>query len=205
MNFNYATYDKASGLTVAGNVFDVSTGTPVFVSLIPMAEVFGGVYDGVFIETAGRSYLVISCVYTDGTFTTIDDQRSPDAECFNFGSLDNSLLSFNYGAYDLSATLTINTRVYDMTSGSSVLVNSSNLIHVMAGVYFGQYQGTVPKSYLVMSTPTDASRSPASDSFTTRVMINSVNVFQAATLKGQSIKAALLGQNTNATLRGTND
>lgn len=76
------TYSDAS-LDVGMIVFDDSGVTPVQVGgVIPMSNFFGTTYRAKFTPTAGKNYIVIKAVYTDGTFTLIDDDYGRGTESF---------------------------------------------------------------------------------------------------------------------------
>lgn len=78
--FNYVAADKQSGLNVAASIYDITTGSPVFVVKVPMVEVLLGSYAGVFTPLNGKVYDIISLVYTDPGFTTPDPDRAPGTE-----------------------------------------------------------------------------------------------------------------------------
>jgi hypothetical protein len=82
--FNYVAADQQTGLNVAASVYDTTTGTPVFLSQIPLTEVnptkSPGSYSGLFTPTAGKVYDIISMVYTDPGYTTLDPNRAPGCE-----------------------------------------------------------------------------------------------------------------------------
>lgn len=78
--FNYTAYDMATGLFVRAAVYDLTTGTPVFVQNVVMAEAALGSYNGLFTGLPGRVYAIISAVYTDGTYAVLDTNRAPATE-----------------------------------------------------------------------------------------------------------------------------
>lgn len=87
--FNYVAADKQSGLNVAASIYDITSGTPVFVVKVPMVEVLAGSYAGVFTPQNGKVYDIISLVYTDPGFTILDPDRAPGTETlqtYNFPS-----------------------------------------------------------------------------------------------------------------------
>ena len=45
-SFNYATFDQDAGLYVLAQIYDLTTGTAVFVTSVQLTEVFAGVYSG---------------------------------------------------------------------------------------------------------------------------------------------------------------
>lgn len=75
-NFDYTTYDGATGLDVAAQVWDNSSGIPgSLVSTVPMTHTSLGAYIGQFTPGDDKKYSVISTVYTDGTYATRDPDR----------------------------------------------------------------------------------------------------------------------------------
>lgn len=191
--FKYPTAGMIPGLFVAGRVYDVSTGTAVFVSSVVMTEDDDGVYSGNFVGGSAKSYLVIAAVYIDNTYSTVDIAYPPEAE--NFKSLDapQAFACFNYGAFDQDIGLYVGANIYDCTSGTPAFDSFIPMPHVFAGVYSGVFTGVNNGAYaatsLVYTDPArtiiDTGRAPGSDSFT---LFNSVvsavivNVLQQATL-----------------------
>lgn len=163
VNFNYVAYDQATGLRVAGLIYNVTTGSPIlFGSAIGMTDEGGGVYAGSFTPIMGQSYLVITSVYQDSGFTIPDTSRGPNANQYDAFEFNSTPLNFNYGAYDQDPSLTIVATILDLTSNTT---STQNMVYVTQGVYFGHYVGTLNHSYLVTKQPTVASRSPGADSF----------------------------------------
>lgn len=192
VSFNYATFDEVSGLYVAGSIYDISTGSPVFVSKVGMTNQASGIYVGSFTPVAGHFYLVICAVYTDAGFTTPDTTRAPGATNYDAPTTDTSLLNFNYGSFDQNAGLTINVTVYNLTTST---FTTMTMTYVTLGVYFGQYQGSNGFSYLVTQIPTDTSLAPGCNSFQAAVLGGNstiiTNYLNAATLVGQNLAAVL--------------
>lgn len=80
-SFNYRTYDSQSGLFFAAKIYDVTGGSPVLVSQVPMPEIgTSGLYVGKFTGTAGKIYEIDKLAFTDGSYTVIDGGRSPGTE-----------------------------------------------------------------------------------------------------------------------------
>lgn len=80
--FDYTAFDGDNALFIAGNVYDISTGSPVFLSQVPMVNSINGTYSGLYTGIAGKVYLIETSVYTDGTYTTIDTSRSPGSDTY---------------------------------------------------------------------------------------------------------------------------
>lgn len=165
---NYAAADQASSLFARASVYDVSTGTAVFVSTVNLTELIGGVYSGVFTPAAAKTYLVIIVIFTDGTYTTIDTGYGPSADCYKTLDAPSDYFAFNYGTYDQNPLLSIAGNIYD---GALAFIAQVPMLHVFAGVYLGTYSGLALETYdvvkLVYTDGTyaviDTSRSPGSD------------------------------------------
>lgn len=171
-NFNYPVYDQNPSLNVLASVYDVTSGTPVFV--IDVMMVFASAaYSGNFTPVAGKTYLVIVLVYTDNTFDTIDTTREPWTDCYQEATANGSLIAFNYGAFDLSSSLYVKAKIFNTLSGVPVLAGSTPMAHVLGGVYFGSFASAVGNPYLVTKTVyvdsgytnPDLNRAPGADSF----------------------------------------
>ena len=84
--FAYATFDQNSGLYIAGNVYDVTSGN-TFKSQVQMTNVIAGVYWGSYTGTLNKTYLVSQLVYTDNTYSTVDTTRAPASDSFQVWNL----------------------------------------------------------------------------------------------------------------------
>lgn len=198
-NFNYVAFNGQSGLFVAGSVYDVTTGTPALVGgPTAMTDLEDGSYFGSFMPAMGHYYLVITAVYLDSGFTMPDVTWAPSCDNYDAPYFDTSLINFNYVAYDQGPSLTINTVIYDLTDSTQ---SSLVMAYVALGVYFGQYQGVIGKSYAVVSQPTDSGRAASGQSFQC-FSLSAPMGFQmiAGTLVGQSLNGTLIGQSLNAIL-----
>lgn len=78
--FNYVAADQQDGLNVAASIYDITTGTPSFVSKTALQEIISGSYFGIFTPVIGKLYAVITLVYLDPGFTTLDPDRAPGTE-----------------------------------------------------------------------------------------------------------------------------
>jgi hypothetical protein len=67
------------GTFAAMNIYDMTTGTPVFLKQVPMTHVFNGTYCGFYTFIADKTYLMNISVYTDDTYTTPDLSDYPPA------------------------------------------------------------------------------------------------------------------------------
>lgn len=211
-SFNYPTFDFATGLFVAAKIYDVSTGTPSFVSTVAMAEITHGFYSGNFSGVAGKTYLAIMAVYTDGTYTTLITSRAPNAECYKEVTAPVTFGVFNYGVFNQNPGLFIAGNVYDVSTGTPVLVTQAHAAHVFAGVYFGFFTGVANDSYEIPKfvytdgtyTTTDPSYGPGSDTFQLTSGGgggNVTNIFQGSpSLVGKQFNGQLQGQQLQATL-----
>lgn len=82
--FNYVAADQATGLFVAASLYDVTTGTPIYVTQIPLVEIDSvrspGSYSANFTPAANKVYDIVSMVYLDSGYTTLDPNRAPGCE-----------------------------------------------------------------------------------------------------------------------------
>lgn len=76
----YATYDQNDALYIQTSIYDASTSTPAFIQNTAMALVGFGVYLAMYIGADGKSYQLLSAVYTDNTYDTVDTNRAPLAD-----------------------------------------------------------------------------------------------------------------------------
>ncbi len=91
VGFAFATYDSNPGLYLSANLYDVSLNTAVLITAVTMAHVAHGVYFGSYVPTAGKTYLVDQAVYTNNTYTTLDPERSPNANSFQGSVFGNTI------------------------------------------------------------------------------------------------------------------
>lgn len=81
--FEITAYDQVSSLTPALKVYEVTSGSPVLVSTLPMTHVINGTYWANFTPGEGKSYVANTAFYTDpGTYATPDTRYSPGSESF---------------------------------------------------------------------------------------------------------------------------
>lgn len=207
-SFLYPTSDQQSGLFVRAKIYDVTTGTPVFSANVVMAEIQNGYYFGNFTGASGKTYLVISAVFTDGTYVTLDPLRGPEADVYKSADAPPEFSAFNYGSFDQNGSLSIAGNVYDVTTGTAIFQVKVLMAHIFAGVYFGAFDGILNNVYQVVKlvytdmsyVTVDANFSPGSDSFQLFQPSVSNNVFISATLMGQNEDAILQGQAQSAIL-----
>ena len=201
-SFNYAAYDQSTALFVAFNIYDVSTGTSVFLSQVISTYSAFGIYMGGYSPQPGKSYLIIGVVYTDNTYATPNLNYSPSAEFYQVPASGVTFLPFGYGTYDQNAAIFVKASVYDMSTGSPVFVQAVSTAYVAFGVYFGHFTGTLGKTYQIAEivytdntyTTVDTSRSPGCDDFDCIALTaGTVNNYFQATLIGQSLSATLIG------------
>jgi hypothetical protein len=80
-----------SSLFVRANIYDTSGGSPSLASTVNLALIDNGTYWGKYTFTAGKTYLVQKLVYTDGTYTTVDQtfaQDNDDVQCVDLKTAD---------------------------------------------------------------------------------------------------------------------
>lgn len=150
-SFNYTTYDENPSLFIAFSIYNVTTGTPIFVSKINAQYAALGAYVATLIPAAGQTYLIIGLVYTDGTYATVDSTRSPTAQVFQSIQVGVPFFGFAYASYDQLTNLNLQGSVYDLTLGSPVFVTHPAMVSVINGVYFGSYNGMRGHTYQVVS------------------------------------------------------
>lgn len=197
--FNYVDYAQSTNLFVRAAVYDVTSGSAVFVENVVMPTVAIGMYSGNFTGTPGKTYLIISVIYTDDTYATPDPNRAPAARCFQVVGNEVLYLAFAWAAFNQLSSLDVAANIYDMSSGSPVFVLQSAMAHVANGVYFGSYTGSLNHTYQALSvvytddtfvTP-DTFYAPGGDAF--QCISSIVNEITSATLVGQSLNAVLKG------------
>jgi hypothetical protein len=230
--FNYTDFGQDNSLFVRASIYDVTTGTAVFVSNVVMTATDPGMYSGAFTATSGKTYLIISMIYTDGTYATPDPNRSASARCFQVMGNEVLFWAFNYVTFNQLETLPIAFNLYDVSTGTPVFVEQVAMAHVALGVYLGTYTMTLLKTYQALMvvytdntyTAFDTLYAPGCESFQatfgTRQVIfelsggtvlkgQSLNAklsgqLTAKVLKGQNVTAQLMGTSLNATLKGQN-
>ena len=75
-SYNYTAFDQDDSLFVLARIWDV-TGAPVLVDSVEMENTEFGNYVGIFDPDADKTYSIVMVVFTDDTYTTPDDTRSP--------------------------------------------------------------------------------------------------------------------------------
>jgi len=201
-SLSYPTWDQNTGLYVLATIYDVTTGSASLLGTVNLANDAFGVYSGIYTGASNKVYLAVILVYTDNTYSTVDTTRGPVGQCYNSQS-SVTTLAFNYGAYDLASNLYIAGSVYDVSSGSPSLVTQVDMIHVLGGVYYGSYSGTLDKQYVVAIASytsntymtLDTTRAPAGEvfqAFQTGTGTSITNVYSSAVITGQSLKATLV-------------
>lgn len=210
--FNYVDFGQDDSLFVRAEIYDVTSGTAVFLQYVVMDAVGVGLYSGNFTGDSGKTYLIISLIYTDGTYTTPDPDRAPNSHCIQVIGLDVTYFAFSFAAFNQLETLAVADTVYNLSSGLPVFVEKTIMSHVAHGVYFGGYTGSINQTYQVLSvvytdgsllTPDDF-YAPGCESFQ-GIIGNDSPVFlklAGAALVGQSLSAKLIGQNTESVLVG---
>lgn len=94
------TYDSPT-LDVGMTVFDDSGLSPIQVgSILAMDNFKGNSYRAKFTATSGKSYLFHKAVYTDNTFTTIDDNYSQASESIRADDIAGIVLDAPIASYE---------------------------------------------------------------------------------------------------------
>lgn len=200
-SFNYVDAFQESNLFVAALIYDVTSGTPVFNSKVAMTHAAFGVYTGSFFGAPNASYLVISAVYTDGTYTTPDTNYAPESDEFQCFPMTVTYFIFDYTDYGQSPSLNVAAKIYDVSTGSPVFNSQVTMNHVALGCYFGFFNGVAGKTYetakMVFTDGTFMTPAPdraaGSDAFQAAVVggISITNKLRSATLIGQTLNATL--------------
>lgn len=201
-SFNYTAYDQDSALNVAFSIYDVTTGTAVFLTKIVSSYAASGAYTGTYTGAADKTYLIIGVVYTDNTYLTVDTSRAVSSDIYQ--SLQNSVsyLAFAYPSYDFSSSLHLRAAVYNLTTGTPVFVQNVSIAYVDLGVYFGHFTGVVGDTYNIasvvytttgFSTP-DFDYAPSVDEFDCITLTDNMFVYGQANLVGQNLNAFLQGE-----------
>lgn len=173
-NFNWTAYDQSPSLFVGFDLFDVTTGTAVFIQTITAAYAGFGVYTGTYTSgTPGNTYLVIGFAATDGTLSSVNPLYGPTCESFQVMYVSVTFLPINYATYDANDGLFIKAHVYDITTGTPTLVTSVVLNDIDIGVYFGHFTGTLGHTYAINTAvytdgtylTIDTNRAPGCESF----------------------------------------
>jgi hypothetical protein len=147
--FNYEDFGQDESLFVRAAVYDVTSGVAVFVQYVVMASIGVGLYSGnLTAGAAGTTYLVISVIFTDGTYATPDPNRAPNSRVFQAIDNDVTFQGFAFPAFNQLETLPLAFTIYDLSSGSAVLVQGPDaMAHVAYGVYFGSFTGDLNHTY----------------------------------------------------------
>lgn len=172
-SFSYTAFDQAAGLFVAFSVYDITTGSAVFVTKVTAIYSSFGTYNGVYTGSGNKTYLVVGVVYTGGTYLVVDTNRAPTSECIQVAGSTVSYLAFDYAAYDQNNVLFVQSSIYDLTSGAPIFVSVVPMVHVFAGVYFGVFTGVFEHTYQIPSVVytdgtyvvVDPLRAPGCESF----------------------------------------
>lgn len=83
--FNYVVADQSTGLFIRATIYDITNGGPgVLVTTVNLFAMPGvgspGSYAGVFTPDIDKVYNIVSMVYTDNTYSTIDPNFAPGCE-----------------------------------------------------------------------------------------------------------------------------
>jgi hypothetical protein len=191
--FTYGDSFQNSSLYVAANVYNITTGSPVFTAQVPMTNIGAGVYSGQYLAVSGQTYLVVSVPYLDSMYTVLNPEGAPVAECYKSWDAPFSLLAFNYGAFDQAAGLYVAASIYN----ASTEVSFVEMPHVFAGVYFGTYTGTGTNPYKTKTlcydptfTYVDMTRSPGTENF--NIFPTPINLQGGAFIRVGNLKANLV-------------
>lgn len=197
-----------SGLNMLGSIYDVTSGSPVFVTTVPLVEIQDGFYSGNFFGLSGKTYLVIVLNYIEPDYVTIDVARAPWAEIYKEDSAPVGFMGFNYGAFDLESDLNVYANIFNCTTGTPEFDSQVLMDHVLGGVYFGSANGESNNCYDVLKfvyqdagITVDDNWSPGSDTIQLLSGGPGQTIFIGAKLIGQQLVGTLVGQALSATLK----
>ena len=211
-SFSYPAYDQNASLFVAFNIYNVSTGVPVFVSKVIATYTAYGAYLASYVPGSGQTFLIIGVAYTDNTYSTVDTTRAPSCDTWQTTDTVNYFFNFVYGAYDQNTSLYALAKIYQVVADVPTFVGSYAMTHIAFGVYYANFSGTNGITYQAVQmifldsgyTTPDPNRSPNVDEYDAfNISTYSLLVSEAA-LTGQSLEAVLTGQSLTATLTGEN-
>lgn len=193
---SYAAYDQAEDLDVRFSVYDISTGTAVFIEDVQATFLALGTYEASYIPEAGKIYLVIGAAYTSGTPTPY---RSPTCETYR--EVGSTMLATAYGTYDYNAGLFIQTSIYDASGVTPTFIQNTPMVLVALGVYLAMYIATADKAYNFISAvytdgtyaTVDTNWSPVSEDMDCVGDVTVVIELENAILEGQRVDAVLEG------------
>lgn len=115
--FEYTAYDGITTLNVAMQIYDVTTGTPSFVTTAAMSHMLNGTYIGYFTPVSGKQYAINKMVYTDGTYTTPSPSYSPGSETIQASTEQTQITSMQ------TVLNTVNTNVSSVQTDTSTLTS----------------------------------------------------------------------------------
>lgn len=210
---NYPSYGLVTGLFIQATVYDVSTGTPNVVAHLTLAEIQNGFYSASYPGVSTKTYLVITLVYTDNTYSTIDTNYAPNADCYKVTDAPVAFGAMNYGIYSQESDLFIAASIFNCTTGSLSFVSKLLMTHILGGVYFVSFTGLQDNSYQVLKfvytdgtlATVDTNWNAGSDIFELIQGGGSSGgssvLFEGAQLNGQDNSANIVGQTLSAVLK----
>lgn len=201
-SFNYAAYDQNSSLYVRAFIYEVSTGTPSLVQTINLSsvQISNGIYSGSFIPSTQKAYLIVTAVFTDNTYTTLNNLYFASSEVYKCVDCVPVFFGFSYGLFTEDASAFVAGNIFDTVTGTPTPVTQIPMSHVFAGVYFGSYNGTLNHTYDVAElvytdsgyTAINHGFAPKGESFIVfPIQVVIKNVLAEATIKGQLLRATL--------------
>ena len=148
MIISYTSWDALTSLYVQAKIYDMSSGTASLVGTYDLTSLKNGTYIYSFAATAGKKYLANIAVFTDGTYTTLDLPNHVPVD-YEF-SVNSNQTVLTFTAFDASSGLYPQATVYDMSTGSPVLVGTFNLSYLVNGTYYTTaFQADPTKEYAV--------------------------------------------------------
>lgn len=198
---NYVAYDQNASLNVAFKIYDISTGTAVFITTIAANYMAFGAYSAQYVGASAKTYLAIGCAFTDETFTALEPFRPPTCDTYQAINGGVTYCAFAYGTYDENDSLFLRADVFNTTTGTPILSTTINLVDVFAGCYFGVFTGSYNNNYeidiAVYTDNTylvvDTNRAASCQSFNCFFISGLTLTLSNAILEAQSLDATLEG------------
>lgn len=116
--WNYTAADQVESLYIESKVYNVTSGVPVLVTSIALTHTLKGSYFGSYTFLADKIYQIISLVYTDAGFTTLDTDRAPTTETIQ-------VVDFNSGGGGASVNGSNTVLLAEQTQNAVVLSDQS--------------------------------------------------------------------------------
>ncbi len=200
-SFDYTNPLQNAGLKVAAKIYDVSSGSAVFVTTVAMTVNEFGSYSGNYTGQKDKTYLVACLVFTALDYATPDTQYAPLTYFYHIIGSSFTWIYWDYTAFDQADSLDIRSKIFNCSTGSPVLETQIVPTYVDYGVYFGRFAGALGGTYQVLSpvyqdgtyTDVDLTRAPVGESFQCVQFLSVNNTMGVAVLRGTGNSGKLRG------------